>query len=69
MKLQNVITMYLDFKHALGMRMESEGKVLRQFCRHLNDPEIHEVSSAAVRRFLDGQGPLTHSWKQKASTW
>ena len=40
MKLHDTIEAYLVFKHALGMRLESEGGVLRSFCRTMGDGDI-----------------------------
>ena len=67
MRLHDAIEVYLSFKNALGMRMESESKVLRSFCRTMGDGEIADVKSDAVLAFIAGTGAVTHTWKQKAS--
>jgi integrase/recombinase XerD len=67
MKLHDAIEVYLSFKNALGMRMESEGKMLRSFCRTMGDGDIADVKSDAVLVFLSGTGSVTRNWKQKAS--
>jgi integrase/recombinase XerD len=67
MKLHDTITAYLSFKYALGMRMESEAKLLRSFCRTMGDGNIDDVTSDAVLTFIAGTGPVTRTWKQKAS--
>ena len=67
MKLCDTIEAYLSFKNALGMRMESEGSMLRSFCRAMGDGDIEDVKRDAVFAFIAGTGPVTRTWKQKAS--
>ena len=67
MKLHDTIEAYLLFKHALGMRLEPEGGVLRSFCRTMGDGDIADVKSDAVLAFIAGNGAVTRNWKQKAS--
>jgi integrase/recombinase XerD len=67
MRLHDAIETYLSFKNALGMRMESEGKLLRSFCRAMGDGDIEDVKSDAVLKFIAGPGPVTRTWKQSAS--
>src|SRR5712691_7185114 len=67
MNLQDVIEAYIAFKRALGLRLESEAGVLRAFCRSLGTIAIGSVQPDAVLVFITGQGPVTRSWKQRAS--
>lgn len=67
MKLRQAVEIYLDFKHSLGMRMESEGYALSAFCRAMGDRDISNVKPAAVLAFIAGTGPITRAWKQKVS--
>lgn len=67
MKLCQAVETYLEFKHSLGMRMHSEGRELRAFCRAVGDRDIKTVTSAAALAFIGGSGPITRAWKQKAS--
>lgn len=67
MKLRQAVETYLNFKHSLGMRMESEGVVLLAFCRAMGDRDIKSVKPAAALAFISGTGPITRAWKQKAS--
>ena len=67
MNLQDVIEAYIAFKRALGVRLESEDGVLRAFCRSVGETTIGRVQPEAVRMFIAGRGPVTRSWKQRAS--
>ena len=67
MSLHKVIEAYVAFKRSLGARLESEAGVLRAFSRSLGDVDIRAVKPAAVLAFIAGVGPVTRTWKQKAS--
>jgi integrase/recombinase XerD len=67
MRLHEVVEAYIAFKRALGVRLESEAGVLRAFCRSVGDTDVEGVKPAAVLAFIAGTGPVTRSWKQKAS--
>jgi integrase/recombinase XerD len=66
-KLRQAVESYLEFKHSLGMRMESEGLVLLAFCRAMGDRGIENVKPAAALAFISGTGPITRAWKQRVS--
>ena len=67
MKLPQAVEAYLDLKHSLGMRMETEGLVLKAFCRAIGNLELDYVRPAAVLEFISGTGPTTRNRKQKTS--
>jgi len=67
MSLHNVVEAYIAFKRGLGARLESEAQVLRAFCRSMGDIHIRDAKPAAVLAFIAGAGPVTRTWKQKAS--
>jgi integrase/recombinase XerD len=67
MSLHEVVEAYVAFKRALGVRLESEARVLRAFSRSMGDTDIENVKPAAVLAFIAGAGPVTRTWKQKAS--
>jgi site-specific recombinase XerD len=67
MRLHELVETYLTFKRALGMRLCSEAGVLRAFCRAIGPIDVADVKPEAVLAFLAGKGPVTASWKQKAS--
>jgi integrase len=65
MMLIDVIDAYLAKQRSPGMRFESAGHLLRQFCRAMGDPEIDEVTPEAVAEFLQGGTALTATWMLK----
>src|SRR6266566_2179453 len=67
MRLHKVVEAYIEFKRALGARLESEARLLRAFCRSVGDIDVEDVKPAVVLAFLAGAGPVTRTWKQKAS--
>ena len=60
--LTDVVDAYLTRQRSLGMRFESAGQMLRQFCRAMGNPEIGEVTPEAVADFLHGKGALSATW-------
>ena len=67
MKVHKVVEAYIEFKRALGARLESEARLLRAFCRSVGNNDIEDVKHAVVLAFIAGTGPVTRTWKQKAS--
>jgi integrase/recombinase XerD len=67
MSLHEVIEAYVAFKRSLGARLESEARTLRAFARSMGDADIEDVKPASVLAFIAGTGPVTRTWKQKAS--
>jgi integrase/recombinase XerD len=67
MSLHEVVEAYIAFKRTLGIRLDSEASVLRAFCRSMGEIDIKSVKPDAVLAFIAGTGPVTRSWKQKAS--
>jgi integrase/recombinase XerD len=67
MSLHEVVEAYIAFKRGLGARLESEGRLLRAFSRTIGDIDIEDVQPTAVMAFIAGEGPVTRTWKQKAS--
>jgi integrase/recombinase XerD len=65
MKLAAVVTTYVAFKRALGLRFTSEALRLKAFCRAQGDIDMAEVTPAAVRAFLAGRAPITPYWHLK----
>jgi integrase/recombinase XerD len=64
MKLSTVIDNYVEFKRALGMRLRSEAAQLQAFGRAMGDVDIEQVKAKAVLAFIDGNRPVTATWKQ-----
>ena len=67
MSLHETVEAYIAFKRALGVRLDSQARVLRAFCRFVGDIDVASVTLDAVHAFLAGTGPITNAWKQKAS--
>jgi integrase/recombinase XerD len=65
MKLSSVVTEYIAFKQALGMRFRTESRMLRAFCGTMGDVDISAVEQQFVRAYIDGPGPLTCYWHRK----
>lgn len=62
MKLIDLVNSYVALKRSLGMRFASQPRALRRFCRVLGDLDVGQVTTEAVRAFLDGDRPLTNTW-------
>lgn len=67
MSLHEVVEAYIAFKRALGIRLDSQARTLRAFCRSVGEIDVANVKPDAVLAFLAGKGPITNTWKQKAS--
>ena len=65
MKLAVLVTDYIAFKRALGLRYRTDAYVLKAFCRALGDIELGAVTLAGVEAFLAGPGPITSAWHKK----
>lgn len=63
-----VIDAYLAARRALGVRLEREGRYLRQFAREMGNAPLSAISGEAVARFLHGQNVPTATWKVKRSS-
>jgi len=62
MKVTDVVDAYLTRQRSLGMRFESAGQILHRFSRVMGNPNIDEVTSEAVAKFLLGEGTLSAIW-------
>ncbi len=65
MILSTVVSLYLSHKRALGHRFNTEGFILRAFCKAAGDTPMSDVKSEAVLDFLNGDGPVTETWAKK----
>ena len=68
MKLAHCIDEYVNYRRSLGVCFHGEQVRLRSFGRAMGDVEVAEVTSEAVRRYLDGHGPITRFWLVKYHT-
>lgn len=62
------IDAYLAARRSLGVRLEREGRYLRQFVREAGNVSLSEISGKAVVRFLHGRNGPTATWKVKRSS-
>lgn len=68
MKTERVITEFIDYKRSLGRRYTSRSFILRAFARVAGESDIRTVTPDTVRRFVDGQGPVTNAWFARFGT-
>jgi len=54
MSLHETVEAYIAFKRALGVRLDSQARVLRAFCRFVGDIDVASVTPDAVHAFLAG---------------
>lgn len=62
MKLSSCLDEYVRHRRSLGVCFHGEQVRLSTFLRTVRDREIETVTPQAVRRFIDGRGPITRSW-------
>jgi integrase/recombinase XerD len=67
MRLSHAISQYVERKQATGMHFHEPARVLKCFHRLVGDIPLEGVTPHAVRKFLDGAGPLTANWHNKYS--
>jgi integrase/recombinase XerD len=65
MKLSQTIEAYIAHKRSLGMCFRSDAVRLRAFVNSVGDSDMRQVRPQAVRRYLDGKGPVTSFWFSK----
>lgn len=65
MTVLEVIDAYLAARRSLGVRLEREGRYLRQFAREMDNASLSAISREAVARFLHGRNVPTATWKAK----
>ena len=68
MKLSQAIEAYITHKRSLGMGFRGEAARLRAFVQSVGDGDMRQVRPRAVRRYLDGNGPVTSFWFAKYHT-
>lgn len=65
MNFPEVVTEYVDYKKALGMRFLTEGRLLAACSRFLGDVPIASVTAQQTRTYLDGHTPISSYWQRK----
>ena len=65
MKVDHAVSAYVAYKQSLGMRFATEARTLKSFSKYVGDVDFDRVGPKLVRKFLDGNGPLTLFWHRK----
>ncbi|HZR25973.1 MAG TPA: tyrosine-type recombinase/integrase [Vicinamibacterales bacterium] len=68
MTLSHCLDAYVRHRRSLGICFHGEQVRLSTFLRIVGDREIDTVSPDAVRRFLDGRGPVSPAWLARYHT-
>jgi len=68
MKLAVCVESYVNYRRSLGVCFHGEQVRLRAFAKAMGDVGIASVTPQAVRRYLDGNGPITPFWLSKYHT-
>ena len=68
MNLSQAVEQYILHKRSLGMGFRSEAVRLRAFIQAIGDCDMTIEPALGVRRFLEGNGPVTTFWFSKYHT-
>jgi site-specific recombinase XerD len=67
MKLSASVSKYVEYKRGMGMRFDTETRILSAFCRTLGDVSMASVRAEQVLPFLLVKGQRTRFWEIKYS--
>lgn len=62
MTLSACINEYVRHRRSLGVQFHGEQVRLSAFAKSVGDIALLDVTPEAVRRYLDGKGPITQAW-------
>ena len=62
MTLSACINEYVRHRRSLGVYFHGEQVQLSAFAKSVGDVALADVTPDAVRRYLDGKGPVTRAW-------
>jgi len=65
MKVSTCVDRYVAYRQSLGIGFCGEKGLLHAFARFVGDVELRSVTPQVVRRYLDGDGPVTNYWLAK----
>jgi site-specific recombinase XerD len=65
MKLSRAINLYVDSKHAVGLRFKTGAECLRDFLRKVGDIEIRTLTDSQVETFLVAPRRSERTWARK----
>lgn len=67
MRLKILIKKYVDYRRSFGEKFLGDEATLLHFCRSLGNINLKDITTAKVKRYLYGTGPVTTSWFRKYS--
>jgi integrase/recombinase XerD len=65
MKVSTCVDHYVRYRQSLGIGFVAEKGRLKAFAQSVGDIHLRAVTAHAVRRYLDGNGPITNGWLHK----
>jgi len=65
MKLSVLVSQYVAYKQAMGMRFHTEARTLKSFCRTMGDIAMADIAADRVHTYIAGAGPVTRFWHRK----
>lgn len=68
MTLSACIKEYVRHRRSLGVQFHGEQVQLTAFAKSVGDVSLTDITPEAVRRYLDGKGPVTRAWFSRFHT-
>jgi site-specific recombinase XerD len=65
MKVATGVDQYVKYRQSMGIGFVGEKGRLKAFAQSVGDIHLRAVTPHAVRRYLDGNGPITNGWLHK----
>ena len=62
MKLLDAVGLYVTHKQSMGMRFNSERRILKSFCSHQEGKDLDQIEPGAVSDFIAGNGEGVNSF-------
>jgi hypothetical protein len=68
MKLLDAVSRYVTHKQSMGIRFNSERRILKSFCCSQQGKDLAQIEPGPVLQFIAGNGPPTRFWHRKHET-
>jgi integrase/recombinase XerD len=68
MKLLDAVSRYVTHKQSMGIRFNSERRILKSFCCSQQGRHLARIEPGQVLQFIAGNGPPTRFWHRKHET-
>jgi integrase/recombinase XerD len=68
MKLLAAVSQYVTHKQSMGVRFNSEQRILKSFCCSQEGKDLAHIKPGPVLDFIAGNGPPTRFWHRKHET-